>query len=82
VRTTVTLDADTAAIVKDLQRRRGLSFKDAINEAIRIGARSDRAPVEVPVFDLGAQKVDLDHALTLLAELEDSEVTRKSRLRK
>jgi hypothetical protein len=82
VRTTVTLDSDSAAIVRDLQRRRGLSFKDALNEAIRAGARRDVAAVEPPIADLGRASVDLDHALRLLAEMDDTEIVRKSSLRK
>jgi hypothetical protein len=82
VRTTVTLDADSAAIVRDLQRRRGLSFKEALNEAIRAGARRDVPAVEPPTADMGRASVDLDHALRLLAEMDDAEIVRKSSLRK
>jgi|EndMetStandDraft_3_1072993.scaffolds.fasta_scaffold169375_2 hypothetical protein len=82
MRTTVTLDPDTAAIVKSLQQRRGLTFKEAINEAIRSGARSGDDVVEPPQFDMGPQRVDLDHALRILAELEDAETVRKIEMRK
>jgi hypothetical protein len=35
VRTTVTLDADTEALLRRRMRERGLSFKQALNDAIR-----------------------------------------------
>jgi len=37
VRTTVTLDPDTRLLVERSMRERGLSFKQAVNEAIRAG---------------------------------------------
>jgi len=48
VRTTVTLEPDLAKKLKSLAHRRGLSFKQALNEAIRRGlssqARQDTQP--------------------------------------
>jgi hypothetical protein len=35
MRTTVTLDPDVERLVKDAMRERGLSFKQALNEALR-----------------------------------------------
>ena len=35
MRTTVTLDPDVERLVRDVMRERGLSFKQALNEALR-----------------------------------------------
>jgi hypothetical protein len=40
VRTTVTLDPDTEQIIRRRMAERGLSFKEALNDAIRSGVRS------------------------------------------
>ena len=37
MRTTITLDPDVHALVERAMRERGLSFKEAVNEAIRAG---------------------------------------------
>jgi hypothetical protein len=37
VRTTVTLDDDTARMLDQLRRQRSLTFKDAVNESLRAG---------------------------------------------
>ncbi len=39
MRTTVTLDPDVERLIKDAMRERGISFKEALNEAARIGLR-------------------------------------------
>ena len=77
MRTTVTLDPDTDAIVRRYMRERSLSFKQAVNEAIRAGvSKPRRGRARTPVFDLGAPLVRLDHALRVAAELEDDELRR------
>lgn len=83
MRTTVTLDGDTDAIVRRLMRERGLSFKQAINEAIRAGARRPaRRAFRSRRFDMGAPALPLDKALRLAADLEDEELLRKLAARK
>lgn len=83
MRTTVTLDADTHAMVRRLMRTRGLSFKEALNEAIRAGHRpARRGAFRTKTFDMGAPALPLDKALRLAAELEDQELIRKMALRK
>ncbi len=79
VRTTVTLDPDTQLLVERAMRERGLSFKQAINEAIRAGLgppaatpRSYTTPRE-----LGPARVDLTLALRVAAELEDDALARR-----
>jgi hypothetical protein len=86
MRTTVTLDQDVAAKLREVARERGLSFKTAINEAIRLGLNGG-APAarryRMPTASLGVRPgVDLDKALTLAGELEDAEILRKLELGK
>jgi len=83
VRTTVTLDPDTAALIQRRMRERGISFKEALNDAIRAGAgEGPKAPFRTATAQLGVPPVNLDRALQLAAELEDDELIRKSRLGK
>jgi hypothetical protein len=80
MRTTVTLDPDVAAHVHRLMRERGITFKEALNDAVRQGLR--RAPSEVavatPTFSMGEPSVPVDGALRLAADLEDEELVRRS----
>ena len=75
VRTTVTLDPDVEAIVKQAMRERGLTFKQALNQAVRAGATARRPRVEepLPTHDMGEPLVDVTKALRLVGELEDQE---------
>lgn len=83
MRTTVTLDPDTDAIVRRFMKERSLTFKEAINAAIRAGAaRPRRRTVRTPTFDMGAPRVSLDAALRLAAEMEDQEIRRELDRRK
>jgi hypothetical protein len=82
MRTTVTLDPDVEAVVKRLMRDRGLSFKEAVNAAIRAGAAPPGAPFETPTFDMGEPRVELTKALRLAGELEDEEIVRRLASRK
>lgn len=75
MRTTVTLDPDTQALIKRLMAERGLTFKEAINSAIRAGAAGPRgAEFSTPTFKMGRPTIDLNKALRLAGELEDSEI--------
>ncbi len=86
MRTTVTLDQDVAAKLREVARERGVSFKTALNESLRAGlggnARAARR-YRMPARDMGVRRgVDLDRALRLAGELEDAEIVRKLQLRK
>lgn len=86
MRTTVTLDEDVAAKLRQVSRERGVSFKAALNEAVRLGlsasAPSSRS-FNVHSQPLGIRpEVNIDKALSLAGELEDSEILRKLELRK
>lgn len=82
MRTTVTLDADTEAMLRKHMGERGVSFKQAINDAIRSGLMSEGGDVafETPTFDMGPPVVDLDRALRLAAALEDDELVGRLRV--
>jgi hypothetical protein len=80
MRTTVTLDPDSEALVKRLMRERAMSFKQAVNHAIRAGlAGSTQAgPARTPTFRMGFEPaIPWDKALRLAADLEDDELTRR-----
>lgn len=77
MRTTVTLDEDVAAAVKRVAQERGLSFKEALNTAVRAGLRSgssDGRTYRMPSRNLGLRPdTDLSKALQLAAALDDEE---------
>lgn len=79
MRTTITLDADVEALVRKVMAERGLTFKEAVNMAIRAGltAKGERTAFRTPTFDMGEPAVPLDHALRLAEDLEDDELRRK-----
>lgn len=82
MRTTVTLDPDVEAAVKRLMRERGLTFKEAVNSAIRAGVLPSGGSFETPTFDMGEPAVDLTKALRIAGELEDEEIARRLAARK
>lgn len=78
MRTTVTLDPDVEALIKKAMQEHGLSFKQALNDAIRRGAAPKTSVrFRTPTFDMGEPIVPLTKALTLAADLEDDEIVRK-----
>ena len=87
MRTTVTLDPDVEKMLQNAIRERGVSFKQALNEAIRAGltrGRPQRAMRFIQkTFDLGtAPDFRWDKALATADAIEDEEITRKLALRK
>jgi hypothetical protein len=79
MRTTVTLDPDVEARLKETMRERGVSFKAALNDAVRAGlSRPGQAarPYKMPTARLGV-RIDIDKALTIAGEMEDEEIIRK-----
>lgn len=80
MRTTVTLDADTEQILRQWMAERGVSFKEALNEAVRAGAPArTKSPFRTRSRPMGVPIVNLDRALQLAGELEDEELVRKLR---
>jgi len=84
MRTTVTLEPDTDAIVRRLMRERKLTFKQALNAAIRAGVGTrPTTPVQYTFpKHMGTPLIDLDKASHFAAQLEDEEIIRKLELRK
>lgn len=84
MRTTVTLDTDVQALLKKAMRKGEISFKQALNDAVRgalAPARSvqKREPFTLPVYHLGRPLVDLTKANALAGDLEDMELIAKMR---
>ena len=82
MRTTVTLDPDVERLIRHAMRKRTLSFKDALNEAVRIGLRRKepkRAQRFVQkTFHMGeAQALHWDKALAVADSIEDVDLRRR-----
>jgi hypothetical protein len=86
MRTTITLDPDLYAQLRTLARERGISFKEAVNTAVRRGIGEEKgrgSAYTVRARPMGLRSgVDLTKALRLAGELEDAETIRKLELRK
>lgn len=86
MRTTVTLEPDLAAALKEQARERGISFKSALNGALRAGlgsSRSRQQSYQERPRHLGVRSdIDVTKALQLAGALEDEEIARKIMLRK
>jgi hypothetical protein len=86
MRTTVTLDPDVETLIHTAMKERGLSFKDALNSAVRAGltqARQRKRAFVQKSFSLGAeQNFRWDKALAAAEAIEDEESLRKLALRK
>lgn len=86
MRTTVTLEPDVAAKLREMSTERRISFKAAINATLRAGlaAKAGRgSPYRERATDLGIRPgVDLTKALQLAATLEDDEAIHELALRK
>lgn len=53
IRTTVTLEEDVLARLKEHSRRKGISFKEAINDVLRNGLLAAQAPAAKPKLPEG-----------------------------
>ena len=76
MRTTVTLDEGVANRVQDEMRRRGVTFKEALNSLIRRGIDAGEGPparpFRVQARDLGVRPgIDLDHFADLLEDIAE-----------
>lgn len=78
MRTTVTLEPDVERLLREAMHREGVSFKAALNDAVRRGLAARparRRRVEVPVHHGGpAPGVDPDRLNQLVDELEDEAI--------
>ena len=82
MRTTVTLDPDVERLVRDAMRERGISFKEALNDAARAGLQREKRPRRSRfvqrTFRLGTgEGIRWDKALGLADSMEDEEISRK-----
>ena len=87
MRTTVTLDPDVERLLRVAMKERGVSFKQALNDAARIGlsgpARKRAAKFVQKTFRMGpAREFRWDKALDVSDAIEDEELTRRLILRK
>ena len=85
MRTTVRIDADLLAELKERARTAGTSVTELLNRVLRAGLESMKPRprrVRIRPVDMGVPKVDLDRALHLAAELENEEILRKLAQRK
>lgn len=85
MRTTITLDSDVAVQIRKLMEERKLSFKEAVNGALRAGLskKTERGRKFVQkTYSMGEPIVNLDKAIALAAALEDEEMVRKMALGK
>lgn len=65
----MTLDNDVEALLRKQMRERGISFKQALNQAVRRGLweASQSGSFSTPTAKLGLPTVSLDRALQLAA---------------
>ena len=84
MRTTITLEPDVQALIRTAMKERGISFKEALNSAVRTGltqGKPKRCDFVQKSFALGRdQNFRWDKALEAGAALEDAELSRKSAL--
>jgi hypothetical protein len=80
MRTTVTLDPDVEAKLKATMRERGVSFKAALNDAVRAGLDAASAsaprPFKAKTAPLGV-RINIVKANQIAGEMEDEEILRK-----
>jgi hypothetical protein len=78
MRTTVTLDDDVAAAVRQLREERNIGPSEAINELARAGLRrrQQRQVFRQDSFDLGL-RIDVSNVAEAVELLEDDETSTK-----
>ncbi|HEY2216554.1 MAG TPA: hypothetical protein VGH21_03600 [Solirubrobacteraceae bacterium] len=79
MRTTVTLDPDVEAKLKATMRERGVSFKAALNDAVRAGLDAPvlaASPFKARTAPLGVH-INIVKANQIAGEMEDEEILRK-----
>ncbi len=85
MRTTVTIDPDVQALLEAAMRDRNLSFKEALNSALRSGLTPRKAQRRFTqkTFSMGAEQAfRWDKALAAAEAMEDEELGRKIGLRR
>lgn len=87
MRTTLTIDDQLLAELKERAHREGVPLKQVVNQALRRGlqgqGQAKRKRYRATTFAMGHPAVpDLDKSLAIAAALEDEEIARKLVLRK
>ena len=81
MRTTITLEPDVEALIRTAMKERGISFKEALNSAVRTGLTQGKPKGRYFVqksYSLGGdQNFRWDQALEAAAAIEDEELSRK-----
>jgi hypothetical protein len=76
MRTTLTLEDDVADRLREESRRSGRSFKETVNEYLRLGLEARRAPRSARRFKIKARPLgvrrgmDYDNVAELLEQIE------------
>jgi len=88
MRSTVRIDDDLLAQIKDRARRENVSLTRMLNRVLRAGLRApmrasrDKERPKHAAFAMGVPRINLDKALSAAADLEDEETLRKAAARK
>ncbi|EHR62126.1 hypothetical protein [Saccharomonospora cyanea] len=77
MRTTVTQAPEVEAAIRHMMEERGLSFKEALNSAVRAGLNPGRPDFHTPTRSVGEPTVPLDRALALAGELGNAVIRRE-----
>jgi hypothetical protein len=83
MRTTVTLDVDVERLIHCMMAERGISFRQALNEAVRNGLRTNEQPGKFvqKTFQMGnAQEFRWDKAMAVADAIDDEQLRRKGRV--
>lgn len=89
MRTTLTIDDELAATLKESSRRSGKSFKQVLNDTLRAGLQAQQAPPRPKRYRIRPKALggvmpglDLDKALRLADGLEDEAIAREIEARR
>jgi len=86
MRTTLTIDDQIAALLKDMAHRSGRPFKQVVNEALCKGLHAlehpEPQPYSLSTASMGPVNINIDKALSLAEDLEDAAIASKLELRK
>lgn len=78
IRTTVTLEDDLDARLREIARERNISFKEALNTAIRRGLEDEPEEYVEEVVNLGVRPgVNIAKALQVAVQSEDHAIVHK-----
>lgn len=77
-RKTISLDPDVEMLLARVLKDRSITFKEAVNSAIRAGLTAPPPSfLSFPTYDMGEPYVDVRLANRLASQLADDEIARK-----